>query len=49
MGYLESPVPILVGITIDDYFDLNMTSEEKDMKNWIIMDKNDNQIIRDRN
>ncbi len=38
MELLETPQPILMGITRDDYSQLTLTEEEKDFRNWVFID-----------
>ena len=36
---LDTPQPILVGITRNDYVSLTLTEEEKALKTWIFLDE----------
>ena len=38
MELLETPQPILMGITRDDYAQLSLTDEEKEFRNWVFID-----------
>ena len=50
LGILDSPFPMIVGITHEDYQDLQLTEEEKILRNWVIIAPGDfsfTQLIRD--
>ena len=51
LGLLDSPFPMLAGITNEDYLDLKLTKEERQMRNWVIIDceRGESQVIRDCN
>ena len=38
---LEAPLPILVGITMREYRELNLTQDERDSKIWVFLDKSE--------